>query len=543
MNCPGVPEYPKLAAGVRVERGPEGPVLVDDRLGQARLSLGPDAAVFVERVLSRLDGSTSFEQLLAELGAEYERDSVASALDQLAERSLLVEGRFPTAPVHGLRAYRALRAAEPVWQRAILADPTYAPGLAGSGRLSPEDWRSWYRGWWAENLHFAASAAKKFALTAAGSEQYGGYLGQFFREEYDHVLIFRHAARALGIDADAVMRAPPLPEMAALSSFILTGCRRDPLYLGWVADQVERAARSYMLSPDGSSQAMRKVLEDRFGDNPEFLHAVFHHADLEDGAEHSSYGLEMFEATPAVTPERLAVLLDLGEVTEHLFARKENAVFAAFSPPATPLPRPATNDLARLGPSDDAVPLARQVARAAEGIVAGLVARPSWGALARPEVASAFAASWAHVTEQWAHGALETPARTSTFDARFAATSLAVDLGSRAGRFPDRAGARAPLAARGLGAVLREAAETDTELAFAQAALLERFLVTIGGRLGAAMPEDVCGALRADGPNGAASVDQALEALGPVGPLRAGAAGVHLQVTGELVASLLDSLV
>jgi len=541
MDIAGLPRYPVLAAEVVVERRGESITLRCEHRGMTPervLDLGPDGSTFADMVLPLLDGARDVQEICRALEEHLDGESVVRALDVLAEEALIVEARPSPGPIGGVRAYRALRAAERAWQDELAKDPQRPS--------SEEHWLGWYRGWWAENLHFAAGAAKKFALTAARAPAHRELLTAFLVDEHDHAAVFfRKAARALAIDPDAVLRAPPLPEMAALSAFILQACKRQPLVLGWIADQVERAQAFYMRPRPGepSERGMiRAQLAQRLADYPAFLEFVFAHADVEDAAEHGSYGKVMFERTESIAEADWAEILDLAHAAEWLFARKERAVTAHYGAGAHAPPRAATNDLARLSADAPALRLEGPVRAIVADTLRDLGGRPSWSRLGDDRRRAALADAWAALQREWASAALMTPALALHYDVRFAATCLAVGLCGREKALRSRPAPAPGLEVRSLAAVVAEAAETDVAMALAQTVLLEAVGAGLAGSLRGVLPEDALRPLELRLPDAPATALETLAALGAVGPAQAQAVGVHLQVVGELVAILLEAI-
>lgn len=529
----GIPARPKLAPDVVVVPSDEGPVLRTSD-PSASYSLGPDGAVIVDDVLPHLDGVATLPEIFSRLQEQFSEEDLVDVLGELSENGLVVEGARPDGPVDGVRCYRALRAIERQAAAARAASRAASPySLAGP------DFERYWRGFTAENLHFAAGAAKKFALASGRYPEHREKLAHFLVDEHDHVLIFRKSARALGLDPAVIMAGPPLPEMAALSAFILLGTKRHPLCLGWVADKVERGTEALMRDADGTPGTMRKIVEERLARFPEFLELYFGHADIEQAAAHGSYGRDMFAQTPVVSALELERLRDFATVLEALFLRKNEAVLNHYGVGRGEPPRAATNELASGGAPDAAHvlrPHVEKIAATARARARSIADRTRLDA-----AADRFAAEWRHVQNEWALAALASPALATTFELRYPLTVLAVELRGRAALLGEDAGS-ASITARSLAAVIAEAAEIDPVQALAQTVLVEALTEAVRESVVARWGADACRPLRADRPDVPGGAAAALDALGPIGAPSAQAVGVHLQVVAELFEAWLESL-
>lgn len=527
----GLPEYPRFAPDLTIEHTPDGPLLKAASDPRITYTLGPGSEEFVERVIPVVDGSRTTEEILSLLEADFDVEDLGEALGELAENGLVVEGRPPSGAFDGLRCYRALRAIE---RTAMEQSSAISPDGIGH-----DEFPRYWKGWWAENLHFAAGAAKKFALAAGRWPTHREALVHFLIDEHDHVLIFRKAARHLGLDPVQIMRAPPLPEMAALGAFILMGTKHHPLCLGWIADKVERGAERVMQTSEGPAP-FRRFAMDRLRAYPEFLEAFFAHADIEQAAAHGSYGREMFERTDLLTEAEVTMLLRFAEGLEALFARKNGAVMQHYYVEGNEPPRPAANELAQLPPDAPARELTEPVRRIARATVEALERRASWSAL-RGNDTSELVAAWSRLQRSWCHAALATPALALTFDVRYALTCLSVGLCRRTEALPSIPEQRTHVASISLAAVAAEGAEMDPATALCQAALLEEVGAAVAQLVGGRLPLAASAPLRADLPEREGAPHEALVALGPIGPVHAQAIGVHLQVLGELLGLLVDA--
>jgi pyrroloquinoline quinone (PQQ) biosynthesis protein C len=297
LQTPPCEVQPALCLGVSVSTVESESLLVADDLEIAVHGLSQSTA---HQVVSRFDGRETATSIAEAIGIPVAQ--VIAVVAKLMEAGVVVDlrggmdsGLTPDAFITSCR-----RSFE-IWKTRLFGHRLWR-GL-NSGEATP----SQFSGWLLESYHFSEGVNVRLPLAIAHCchREIRDLLAQHYAEEYGHEAFFLSALMELGVRAEAVASARPLPGTQAILNHMRDCARRDPLYY---------AVCGGFLEATGTDRAGGRTFLANLGrhyapDNPKVIQPLADHAALDEVYGHSGLLAEICRCIPQLSWERASSAL------------------------------------------------------------------------------------------------------------------------------------------------------------------------------------------------------------------------------------------
>jgi hypothetical protein len=200
-------------------------VVVDREGDEYVVSVESVDAAALGRLLNRMDGSNTLEELAADVG---DPDVVRRAVTALDRHCLLDDAEAPAAR-SGLDVLLELEDLANDLHEKVMYDNVYWANL----RKPPQDMPlSVMHGFCIENYHFLfrESYFDSPVLSYQPSNRVRLILNEFYAEEYGHDEILLRALNTLGISRTDLADTMPLPQTMALCNSLSWWATSDPIF-------------------------------------------------------------------------------------------------------------------------------------------------------------------------------------------------------------------------------------------------------------------------------------------------------------------------
>ncbi|MDP8927418.1 MAG: iron-containing redox enzyme family protein [Actinomycetota bacterium] len=290
---------------------------------------GPTA--LLEGLVTRFDGRRCLDDLASELKAS--AGQAAMVLQPLWNEGLLLDLaaalNAETVDEFVASYFEECR----FWNRELFAQPFWEKLLGGEAS------REAVLGWGVEFYHYVEAANEHMAMSVASSRPRGRVtrlLAEHYVEEYDHARYFLKGLEESGLDAGAVIDAPPLPATRGLINFLTELAAADTIaYTG--------AFGIMQANKDAEKQDIQRFFDflvDSYPYAAPMFEGFREHAILDLELEHQTILLEkIIRATDLVNgPARARILSAARDTFEH-FVLFFECIDDYYSQPGALVPR------------------------------------------------------------------------------------------------------------------------------------------------------------------------------------------------------------